>query len=90
MSPFPKYTGNIYVGKQTVQKQEEYLCINIKTFNISIYPLYTVVKSTKVIPQYKTTPLTQRTDSNIHSCPTRPPGGALVAELHFGEYDGEK
>lgn len=69
------------------KKQEEYLCINIKTFNISIYPLYTVffwsvVKSTKVNPQYKTTPLTQHTVSNIHSCLTRPPGGVLVAELH--------
>ena len=56
-----------YLCRKTdcTKKQEEYLCRNIKTFNISIYPLYTVffwsvVKSTKVIPQHRTTPLTQR------------------------------
>lgn len=57
-----------YLCRKTdcTKKQEEYLCRNIKSFNISIYPLYTVffwsvVKSTKVIPQNQTTPLTQRT-----------------------------
>lgn len=86
MQPFPKYTSNIYVGKQTVQKQEEeeeeYLCINIKTFHISIYPLYmlcfwSVVKSTK----------RQKTNSHPTHCfkytfmSHVATGDALVAEL---------
>lgn len=81
---FPKYTVNIYVRNQTVQKQEK-LCINI-SINLSIYPLYNVFL---VCDEYwSDSTVKHHSLSDIHSCLTWPPGG--VAELHFGEHDTEK